>query len=432
MSAEAAIRKTITDQQDAETPLSILVVTQYFWPESFQINDVVCELLARGHRVTILTGKPNYPGGRFYDGYSFFGQREETWQGARIIRVPLSPRRSSSRFRLVVNYLSFALFAWLLGPGRLGSTPVDAIFVYAPSPMLVGLPALRIKRRRRVPMLFWLQDLWPDSVELAGDIHSPLILGAIERAIRPIYRGSDRVLIQSQAFRQELERRGVATQKVIYFPQSAGPMFRPLSDEAAAEEGKLMPPGFRVMFAGNIGRAQDFGTILGAAERLREQTDICWIIVGDGRRRAWLENEVSRRGLADRFHLLGRFPEERMPHFFAHADALLVTLGPSRVFALTIPTKVQAYLASGKPIVAGLDGEGARVIEEAQAGFCAPAGDPEALAAQVLKLYRLPQAERIAMGQRARAYSERFFDRNRLVDQLIGEIRLAANERRSS
>ncbi len=400
-------------------PLRILIFTQYFWPENFQINHLARGLRERGHEVTVLTGKPNYPGGRIFDGYTVLGRAEERWQDCRILRVPLVPRGRGGRLRLAVNYLSFILSGSLIGPRRLKGERFDVVLVYAPSPLIKTLAAIRISRLFGMPLLLWVQDLWPESVAAAGGIRSPLIMGALERTVRWMYARCDRVLVQSRAFIPEVERHGVPRCRIVYFPQSIGAMFRPLPRQEAVDEGGLLPDGFRVMFAGNIGAAQDFDTVLAAAERLRGHPDIHWVIIGDGRRRAWVQEEVERRGLTGCVHLPGRFPEEAMPRFFAHADALLVTLERKRIFALTIPTKVQAYLASGKPIAACLDGEGARVIAEANAGFCAPAGDPDALAESVLELYRLPEAERQAMGRRARAYSEAEFDRDRLTDQLV-------------
>ena len=217
-------------------------------------------------------------------------------------------------------------------------------------------------------------------------------------------------MIQSNAFRPNVVKSGANPDDVVYFPQSVNSMFRPLSRKDAPAQSELMPKGFNLVFAGNIGNAQDFETIVAAAEQLRDIADINWVIIGDGRRRSWLENEVTSRGLTDRFHLLGSFPEEDMPRFFAHADALLVTLRSEPIFALTIPTKVQAYLACGKPIIAGLDGEGGRIINEAQAGYSAPASNAAELALAVKKMHDLTTAERDRMGANARAYSQKHFD----------------------
>jgi glycosyltransferase involved in cell wall biosynthesis len=210
----------------------------------------------------------------------------------------------------------------------------------------------------------------------------------------------------------------VNPERIFYYPNSAEELYKPLKLGPDAPENSVMPAGFRVMFAGNIGAAQDFATILGAAEKLRNYADIHWIILGDGRMRPWVENEVRQRGLTETVHLLGRHPAEAMPRYFSLADVLLVTLRRERIFSLTIPSKVQSYLACAKPVIAGLDGEGARVIDEAGSGIACPAEDPEALSAAVLTMHLMSKTEREAMGLRGRAYFEKHFERTMLLDRL--------------
>jgi glycosyltransferase involved in cell wall biosynthesis len=432
--AEAAQDAGAPDREPApaaDRPLDLLVVSHYFWPEELQINLVASELAARGHRVTVLTGKPNYPAGRIYPGYRALGTAAERWGGIEVLRAPVVPRGGGGRVRLALNYLSFPLSAWLSMGRLLRGRRFDAVFFYGCSPLFAGFPALRLAARG-TPLLFWVQDLWPESVRLAGGIRSRAVLGPIEAFVHALYRASARVLVQSRAFRDEVEAAGVPPGRIVYFPQTASPIFRPLPPDPQGAEARLLPAGFKVMFAGNIGSAQAFDTVLAAAERLRGHPDIRWVLVGDGRRRAWVEAEVRRLGLEDRVSLPGRFPEASMPRFFAEADALLVSLEKRPIYARTIPTKVQAYLASGRPIVASLDGEGARVVEEAGAGVTAPAGDADALADAVLRLSRMPEEERREMGRRGRAYAEREFDKDRLIDLLVATLREAVAEARGA
>ncbi len=409
--------------------MRILIVTQYFWPENFRINDLALGLLERGHEVSVFTGKPNYPGGSFFPGYGFFGRVQEDFRGVRVIRVPLIPRGSGGRTALILNFLSFALFGSLLAFRCKGV--FDAILVYEPSPVTVGLPALVLKWVKRAPVLFWVQDLWPETLSATGVVRSEWMLKMVEGLVRFIYRHCDRVLVQSGAFVARIEALGVEARKICYFPNSAEELYRPVeSGPQPASEQELLPDGFRVMFAGNIGAAQDFETILAAAERLRAQRDIHWTIIGDGRRQAWVEQEIARRGLQDSVHLLGRHPLRSMAHFFASADVMLVTLRQDPVFALIIPSKVQSYLACGRPIVAALDGEGARVVAESGAGIAASAGDAGALAEGVLRLYRMPKPEREAMGRRGREYFEQHFERSLLLSRLEQWVSELASERR--
>jgi colanic acid biosynthesis glycosyl transferase WcaI len=397
--------------------MRILIVTQYFWPEDFRINDLALGLRERGHEVTVYTGKPNYPGGRFFSGYGFFGRTVEDHHGMRVIRVPLIPRGDGGLFRLALNYLSFAALASLLAPFRCPGA-YDLILVYEPSPVTIGLPAVVLRWLKRAPMLFWVQDLWPETLSATGAARSRWVLGLVDRLVRFIYRRCDLVLAQSQAFTPYLQAQDVPAERIRYFPNSAEALYQPVVVEPQAAERGLMPQGFRVMFAGNIGAAQDFETIVTAADRLRNEKDIHWIIVGDGRLQRWVEQEIEHRGLRGTVHLLGRHPVQSMPRFFALADVMLVTLKDDPIFALTIPSKVQSYLACGRPILAALDGESARVIREADAGLAVKASDAAALADAVLRLHRMPAQEREAMGQRGRDYFAQHFERSLLITQL--------------
>lgn len=409
--------------------MRILVVSQYFWPEEFRINDLALGLAERGHTVTVLTGKPNYPSGRFFPGYGFFGRRREDYRGIEILRVPLVPRGHGGAVRLALNYLSFAMIASVLAPLRCRES-YDAILVFEPSPITVGLPARVLRITTGAPVFFWVQDLWPESLEATGAVHSSWLLNLVGKLTRFVYRGCDRVLVQSRAFCEPIMRMGVAAERIAYFPNSAEGYYQPFEPSADAPEQRAMPLGFRILFAGNIGAAQDFGTIIAAAELLRPRTHIHWIVLGDGRLASWLRQEIGKRHLEGCVHLLGRHPAESMPRWFAAADALLVTLRREPIFSLTVPTKIQSYLACARPIVAGLEGEGARVVTEAGAGYAVPPQDPAALAEAVRAMSDLPEEERVRMGKAGRRYFEEHFERGRLLDQLEGwmlELRRCAS-----
>lgn len=397
--------------------MNILIVTQYFWPESFRINDLALGLHQRGHAVTVYTGKPNYPDGKYSAGYGFFGRSHDDYQGIPVMRVPLIRRGRGGALRLVLNYLSFALFASVLAPWRCRG-PFDAILVYEPSPVTVGLPALALKKLKRAPILFWVQDLWPESLAATGAIRANWMLQSVAWLVRCIYRGCNLILVQSEAFVEPVRAFGIPRERIRYFPNSAEAFYRPVEFKAGAPEQDRLPAGFRVMFAGSIGAAQDFATILAAAERLKTHSGIHWIILGDGRLMTWVETEIGRRGLSSTVHLLGRHPVESMPRFFALADVMLVTLKREPIFALTIPAKVQSYLACAKPIIAALDGEGARIITDAGAGLAVPAESPEALAAAVLEMHQMGPAKRLAMGERGHRYFEQHFERDMLLRKL--------------
>jgi glycosyltransferase involved in cell wall biosynthesis len=408
--------------------MRILVLTQYFWPENFRINDVVQGLSERGHEVAVYAGLPNYPQGRYFEGYSFLGPLREQYGRVPVSRAPLIARGGGGRIRLVLNYASHALFATLLAPW-LARGGFDAILVYEPSPITIGIPGRTLRALKRAPMVLWVQDLWPESLAATGALRNPALLGATGKLVRWIYRGCDRVLVQSRAFVPSLEAHGVPRERIGYLPNSAESFYRRVPRATGGIEEAELPAGFRVMFAGNIGAAQDFATIVAAAELVRERKEIQWIVLGDGRMRAWVEHEVHARGLRGSFHLLGQRPAESMPRYFAQADVLLATLRREPIFAYTIPSKLQSYLACGRPVVAALEGEGGRIVKEAGAGWAVPPEDPRALADAVLAAAALSPAEREAMGNRGEAYFREHFEREKLLSRLEQELAMARTSR---
>lgn len=372
-----------------------------------------------GHQITALTGIPNYPGGKFFQGYGFTRQKVQNYKGLKVVRVPLIPRGKGGSIRLVLNYFSFAFMASLLGPIKCRDA-YDVIFVYQLSPITVALPGIVMKKIKSAPIIMWVQDLWPESLSATGAIHSKSIMKAVEMLVRFIYSQCDRILVQSRSFIDAIVQTGVARSKIEYFPNSAEAIFDTAAECSGSMGNVEFPEGFCVMFAGNIGAAQDFKTIMSAAELLKGHQDIHWMIVGDGRMLPWVREQVQIRELEKTVHLLGRHPLAAMPAFFARADVMLVTLKKEPIFALTIPGKVQSYLACSRPIIAALDGEGARVVEEAGAGLTCPAEDPESLAKTVLKISSMTADDRVKMALRGRVYFERNFESCMLLDRLDG------------
>jgi colanic acid biosynthesis glycosyl transferase WcaI len=407
--------------------MHILVITQYFWPEGFRINDLVEGLIERGHKVTVLTGLPNYPKGQLATGYRFSGPYTEDFRSAKIIRAPLITRGNSKNLRLVLNYFSFAFTACVVGLLRFRE-PCDAIIVFQASPVTVGIPARVMSWWKKAPILLWVQDLWPESLSATGAVKNSKVLGGVGALVRWIYSGCAVVLMQSEAFRKPLLQMRVPAEKMVYFPNSAEALYKPMLRDAGWH-GAALPEGFRVMFAGNLGAAQSLDTLIEAAYLLRHHDTIHWIIVGDGRQRKWVEGEVRRRGLERSVHLMGRHPVETMPHWFAQADIMLASLSRDPIFALTIPAKIQSYLACAKPIIAAIDGEGARVVMEAEAGIGVPSEDAGALAEAVLTMSRKSPDELRRLGENGLGYFNRQFERGLLLDRLEAVLKTYAGDR---
>lgn len=398
--------------------MRILIVSQYFWPENFRVNDLTQELMHRGHSVTVLTGIPNYPSGKVLEAFKESREAFNSYAGASVFRIPMLARGSGA-LRLLLNYLSFVLGACVFGSWRLRGQDFDIIFVYEPSPATVGLPAIMFGWLKHVPVVFWALDLWPETLAAVGVVRSPKILSAIGRMVGFIYNRCELVLGQSRGFLGSIAKYCADAKKIRYFPSWAEDVFIQ-TDIKPAPEVPEQGGVFNVLFAGNVGEAQDFPAVLDAAEFLKHNTSIRWLIVGDGRMTEWLRSEVARRGLTHCFLLLGRFGVERMPSFYAHADALLVSLKRDPVFALTIPGKVQSYLMAGIPLLGMLDGEGAAVIRDANAGLVCPSGDGMGLAKLVLELLAMSKEKRQRLGANGRAYAQKEFSRELLMSKLEG------------
>ncbi|MDQ0072570.1 glycosyltransferase involved in cell wall biosynthesis [Variovorax boronicumulans] len=398
--------------------MRLLVVSQYFWPENFRINDLVAEFVRRGHQVTVLTGVPNYPDGKVFPAYREDPERFARYEGAEVVRVPMSARGKGG-IRLMLNFATFAISASVLGLWKLRGRDFDAVLAYEPSPITVGVPAVALRAVKRAPLVFWVLDLWPETLEAIGVVRSPFILRSVGRLVSFIYKRCDLILAQSKSFVPQIKKYAGNSARVEYFPSWAEMLFD-VDQAVAAPEVQVQPESFNVMFAGNIGDAQDFPAILAAAEILKEHRNIRWLIVGDGRMAQWVADEIQRRGLQESVHMLGRHPVERMSSFFKHADALLVSLKSEPIFSMTIPGKLQSYLAAGVPVLAMLNGEGADVVRNAAAGLTCNAGDHKELAKAVLELSKKSAEERRAMGANGLALSASEFERGSLINRLEG------------
>lgn len=402
--------------------MKILVVTQYFWPENFRINDLCEGLSARGHDVTVYTGLPNYPTGDFFQGYSFrSGPYKETLGKIKIIRSPLIPRGKNKNIKLIANYFSFAFVASLLAP-FLVREKYDVIFVHEPSPVTVGVPAIVLKKLKDIPIFFWVQDLWPESLEATNTVKNKKVLSMVASFVRWIYKHCDKVLITSPGFADKVKLLGVGEEKIIYFPQWAEALY--LNEPKPDFNDPLIPTdGFKVMFAGNIGSAQDFETIVQAAIILREHKNITFLILGDGLMRSWAEEQVRVKGVEKNFIFLGRKPVTMMPDYFSKADVMLMSLTDSEIFSITIPAKLQSYLAVGKPVIASANGISAEIVEQWKSGVSCPASTPEKLAGVILKMSTLRKEELSQMGRNAFACYQENFMREKLISKLENEFK---------
>lgn len=408
--------------------MRILVVSQYFWPESFIINDLVRNLTAQGHIVKILTGKPNYPDGAVFEGYSAAGYSEEDFESkARVCRAPLRPRGASGAKNLLFNYLSFIVNGLKFYPAAVKGETYDAIFVFAPSPITSVIPAIYLKWKLNSHLAVWVQDLWPESLSATGFIKNKFALRVVGWMVKGIYAFVDTLLVQSRAFRQPVARYADPV-KIVYYPNSYQDV------PASLQETQIPAPllaeldnHFCLVFAGNLGTAQSVETLVEVADKIRHLHGLRIVLVGSGSMLRWIESQKQSRNL-DNLLLAGRFSATEMPHFFSRAAGLLVTLKQDEAFSYTIPSKVQAYLAAGRPIIAALDGEGASVIQEARAGLTSPAQDAAGMAGCIEQLFNMSPDERESLGAAGRAYYLEHFEMERQSQRLVEILGTRINE----
>lgn len=394
--------------------MQILVITQYFWPENFRINDLVANLVHRKHQVTVLTGIPNYPSGIIDASFAANPEKYREYKGADIVRVPMV-LRGKGNLRLVLNYISFALSASVFGIYQIRNRKFDSLFVYEPSPITVGLPAVLLRSVKKAPLIFWVLDLWPGTLHAIGVVRSKFILKLVGMLVSFIYKRCDLILGQSKSFLSHIKEYS-SHDRVEYFPSWSESIF--MSEQNDFTQTGKNANKLNIVFAGNIGEAQDFPSILDAVELLLDEQDIHWTIVGGGRLLDWLKKQVVLRGLEASITFAGQYPVEKMPEFFQQADALLISLKDEPIFSLTIPGKLQSYLMVGKPILAMLNGEGARLVTESGCGIACNAGNGKCLADAVLKLKNLSIEKRQVMGIRGRELSKTEFDREKLISRL--------------
>jgi putative colanic acid biosynthesis glycosyltransferase WcaI len=393
--------------------MRIMYLTQWFDPEPGIIKGLkfVRAIEAAGHEVTVVTGLPNYPTGRLYPGYRLRLLQRETIEGVKVVRLPLYPSHDASSVRRSLNYLSFFLSALLYG--LLRRERFDLAYVYHP-PITVGLAAALAGTVRRLPFVLDIQDLWPDTVAATGMAGAGRLTGALGTACQFVYRRASTLIVQSEGMRRTLIERGVAASKVTTIRNWA-------DAELGPPTGRETTPArrFTVVYGGNLGRAQALETVLDAAAIVgRARDDIEIVLYGDGVEAEALREKAAALGITT-LRLAPRVSKAEILDIFARADALLLHLRDHPLFAITIPSKTQAYLAMGRPIVAGIAGEAAELLRDSGAALVTPPGDPEALARAILAMADLPPERREAMGEAGRRYYHARLSFRRAMDRTL-------------
>ena len=409
--------------------MRVLILSQYYAPEPVPKPSELAEaLVRRGHTVSVLTGLPNYPSGNLYPGFRLRPLARETVDGIRVVRSYEYPYHGTRAIGRMLNYASFMISAVL---GSVAVPRADVIYVWHP-PLSVGVAAAIIARLRGIGFVYDVQDIWPESAVLSGLLRPGALVTFMSRLERIVYRFADHLLVVTEGARQNLLAKGVPPAKVsvgkhwIDDALFAAPGGRG-REATRGEHG--WTDRFVLLFAGNIGLVQGLDTVVDAAAALPVPSNALIAIVGDGSDRQRLQERVEALGLHRRVHFLPRRPMAEMPALFDAADALLVHLKKSELSRLVIPTKTLAYLAAGRPIVMAMEGAAAEVVTSAGAGVALPSGDPEALAKAVEHLREMPEAERQAMGVRARAYLQAHFTKAVVVPEYEAVLRRVAASR---
>jgi glycosyltransferase involved in cell wall biosynthesis len=406
--------------------MKILLLSQWYPPEPMKLlSDMTETLVAMGHEVTVLTGFPNWPTGKIYPGYRQRLVQRETINGVRIIRLPLYPDHSGNPFKRAANFLSFALSSTVLGPFL--APRVDIMHVILP-PITVGLPAWILSRLRGFPFTIEIQDMWPENLRSTGMLRNESALRFIGTLARWVYSKAAFVRVISPGFRLNLLSKGVPDEKIRVISNWVDTeYYRPAAKSSELLDKLGMRGRFNVLYAGTIGLAQGLEVVLDAAAQLQVSSpDSQFLLAGDGVECDRLRREAASRKLIN-IQFLGRLPGDLMPSLYACADVLMLHLRADPLFAITVPHKVFTYLAAGKPILVGGEGDSASLVTASRSGLACPPGNPEALARAVVTLHAMSPEEREEMGNNGRRLACQSYRRAHLVKELFQSIEAAAN-----
>lgn len=395
----------------------ILVVSQYFYPETFRINDMCLEWVKRGYKVTVVTGIPNYPKGKTFEGYGITKKRHEVWHGIEIYRIPLIPRGSGA-LGMIANYLSFMVSGMLAG--KMKKIKADLVFSFEVSPMTQVMTGISFAKKLRVPHYLYVQDLWPENVITVTGIKKPFIIKPIDKMVDYIYKNSDEIFATSPSFVEAICNRKIAVkrEKVHYWPQYAEEFYKPIdkstAKEVAVTYGIPNDNSFKIIFTGNVGTAQGLQILPKTAEILKDE-NVKFVIVGDGRYLDTLIEEIKKYQVNDKFILVQRQTAEIIPTLLASCDAAFISFAKDELWTKTIPAKLQSYMACGMPVIAAAEGETARIIKESECGECCKLGNAQQLR---LIIRQMMQSDLKKMGKNSRSYFEKKYSKKVLMDEM--------------
>jgi glycosyltransferase involved in cell wall biosynthesis len=389
----------------------ILVVSQYFFPEQFRVNDICKSWIERGYEVTVLTGIPNYPQGDYFEGYGINKRRKEKFNGINIIRIPIIPRKKSS-IMMALNYLSFVISGWFWKINN--KEKFDMVFIYEVSPMTQALPAIWIAKKLQIPCYIYVMDLWPENFEIITGISNPIIIKILNKIVDYIYNNCNKILTASQSFKRNIQSRGINSERIDFWPQYAEEFYR----TGAIKSNKIIDDDkINITFAGNVGVAQGLEILPLIGQKVKEDNlKIRFNIVGNGRYLETLITEVKNKDLQEFFSFIDPVPPTEIAEIFSASDFSLVCLQKNDIFSMTIPAKLQSSMACGKPILLSASGEAQDIVKQANCGFVSNAGDYERLVQNIKKIEKLDKSKIDRLGENSRRYFEDNFEKEKLLE----------------
>ena len=394
--------------------MRILIISQYFWPENFRINEISEFLKKENIEVDVLTGNPNYPEGKIFKDFNDNPDKYNNYNGTRIFRVPIIPRGSGSLFNLFFNYSSFLLSSITIGSFKLRKNKYDYILTFGTSPITVALTSLFFSKIKSARTIIWVLDLWPDILKDLNIITNKVMLNLLSKITNFTYRSHDIILAQSESFLRQIIKHNKNT---IYFP-SWPETIKIIKLNNELEDIKLdkFKNYFKIVFTGNIGQAQDFDRIIKLAKILKEQ-NVIFIIVGKGRKFEYFK-KIKLLENIDNVIFMGNYPLEKMSYFHEIADALILTLNSGDALNKTIPGKLSTYMMAGKPIIGVIDGEAKNIINASKSGICLDLSDDKYIE-KIKTFVNLDKQELKILGNNANTYAVKFFNKQKILNDLI-------------
>ena len=402
--------------------MKILVVSQYYYPEQFRINDICKEWVKKGYEVTVVTGIPNYPEGKFFKGYSFFKRRKEIVDGVQIIRLPIIPRGKNT-IMLVLNYLSFVVSGFFFS--MLTKKEFDKVFTYEVSPITQALLSVWYCKRKKTESILYVMDLWPESIELATGKRNDKVFRIIDKIVNYIYKNTTVILTSSNAFREDIIKKGYDSNKIICWPQYAEDFYLENKHKKTEiiEDNK-----FKIIFTGNIGYAQGLEILLEVGKQIKEKKEkIVFYLVGDGRAKNELKTNVEKKQLNEIIKFIDKKPAEEIPNYIQDCDATFISLKSNKIAEKILPAKLQSYLAAGKPIIGYAKGEVDYIINQSKSGVCYTCQDANELFNIILELKAKNKQELEKYGINARKYFEEHYQKEYLLKQMDDIFNLGRN-----